>query len=802
VHEDKKVEADSLADEAALRSHGQEILWPCTSELLRLATSENLPLAKSSVHSLGQIGDNRILETLLSLLETDDLAEEAVVALSKIDHPEVPVRLLALLSGAVPKVTAACAAVLWRFANDEVVHRLAPLVKAPYSHIRKAAIESLGNMGLADVLPPLFDALSDSDEEIVIASLKALRHVKVGSPDQLIPKLSALYESIDNPRIRATVVQVFMGLAGADMLSLAKKALKDANPRVRANAVELIGAMPIADKLKVVILKQLFRDGENNRVLANVAIALGKADTATSIQILSKLLNSPEKWERASAVYAARFIQSDRVTSWLTTQFTSESDPDVLRNIIESLSFLPGPEVTCCFIRALSHDNPLIRIGAAKSLGRIGEVVGEEHLLKLLDRETDPSVICEVVSALGRIADSSRIPALSRFLQHTDLRVQANSIEALTNIGSVEIVPCVEPFLNSSDNRVKANAAVACWACGSLNVVEELARMLENPNLKQKLSAVYAIGEIGGSLSNLSNVRKYLLLISALREDLKRPPATAQDHLGSGGVSFAREIEAEPAREPADSSEPGRDLPPRLEEPPVEPAWEVPVPTIEEVLSKVGAGLLDDALIILKGALQNDPKNPYLLFMTAEVHRRKGDKATACKVYERLHSVDPEFINSHLLLASLHTQSHEIDQSLFEYFSALKVQLSLIMTQVDLGLALLREAKSTEASLLLKGLVGQFAIDSRLHFKAGKEYLRNRRASIGLDHLVKAYLVAPNTPETLMNLSVALVDLGRWRDAKLLVARLQDLCGSDPTLGRQIEKLRAVIVRLEANGGS
>lgn len=510
-----------LPDEPSLRRHGLELLWPCTSALVAQARTANPTVAIPAIHALGQIGDARVADELFELVSHDELAEEAVLALSAIQHPHVAQRLVELLQSSMPKVTAACAAVLWRFPDERVTNRLAPLVKAPYAQVRKAAIESLGRMGLSSVLPPLFEALGDSDEEVIVTSLKAVSQVKGVPPDQIIPKLTAVYETIDNPKIRATVVQAFTAVAGPELLNLAKKALRDANPRVRANAVELIGALPLADKLKVMILKPLFQEGENNRVLANVAIALAKPDPNFAIQILSRLLNSTEKWQRASAVYAARFIQSDRVSSWLTTQFISESDPDVLRNIIDSLSYLSAPEVITCCIRALAHENPLVRIGAAKSLGRLGTGAGEEHLLKSLEREDDPAVISEVIAALGHVCDSSRIPVLMRFLQHVDLRVQANAIESLAAIGTVEVIPAIEPFLRSSDNRVKANAAVACWVGGSLDVVHNLREMLDNPNQKQRSSAIYAIGEVGTSLSRLDNVPRYLLLISALRQDLQ-----------------------------------------------------------------------------------------------------------------------------------------------------------------------------------------------------------------------------------------------------------------------------------------
>lgn len=774
-----------LADDEALRRHGHELLWPCTSALLAQAKAAHANVSIPAIHALGQIGDERVADDLFALISHDELAEEAILALSAIRHPRVAERLLELLQSSVPKVTAACAAVLWRFPNEHVINRLAPLVKAPFAQVRKAAIESLGRTELATVLPPLFEALGDSDEEVIVSSLKAVSRVKGAANDQVVTKLTQVYDAVDNPKIRATVVQAFTAVAGPELLNMAKKALRDSNPRVRANAVELIGALPLADKLKVMILKPMFQESENNRVLANVAIALAKPEPNFSIQILSKLLNSPEKWQRASAVYAARFINSDRVGSWLTTQFISESDPDVLRNIIESLSYLSAPEVITCCIRAIEHQNPLVRIGAAKSLGRLGQGAGEEHLLRALEREEDPAVISEVIAALGKVSDASRIPVMMRFLQHVDLRVQANAIEALAAMGTVEVIPAIEPFLRSSDNRVKANAAVACWVGGSLEVVQHLREMLDNPNQKQRSSAIYAIGEVGGTLSQLANVPRYLLLISALRQDIENAKAHAPT-------------------QPAESPAPPRpaEPPPAAPHPPAAitvPApgaqfdRPIPIDVLEDAFAAVGRGDPETAIERLQLALESAPDDPYLLFVLADVQRRQNDVGPACDAFDRLHAVDPSFLNSHLLLAALHNKAQEIPQSLEQYFQAMKVQLELILGQIEMGVGLIRAKRTSEASLLLKELVGQFPIDSRLHFKAGKEYLKNKRHKEALPHLARAYLVTPSTPEVLMKLAQALRDAGRVDEAEAVYKRLLAASAGDPKMEEAVKKVLAAL---------
>jgi len=763
--------ADPLKIESELRDRGIEILRPLTELLQKMVEEGDPAYAVPALKALGKIGDERVVPILLDLTSNDQMAEEAIIALSHMPGTEVLDRLLSVLSSSVPKITAACVAVLWKFGEERIVEKLAPLAMAAHTPIRKAVMESLGRLGIQEGVEALYHGLKDQDEDVVIESLKALRGLKLDDRDQLAEQLSRLYESVDNARIRATIVCAFSTIEDSTMLDLAKKALRDPNPRVRANAVELIGAMPLAKELKIAILKPVFQEGENNRVLGNVAVALAPIDESTSIQILSKLLNSVEKWERASAVYAARYIQSDRITQWLTTQYTAEDDPDVLRNLIDSLSHFTGKEVTACFIRALGHSNSLIRIGAARSLGRIADPTAESHLIRAMSSEEDAEVIAEFISALGLIADPSRISTVARFLQYTDLRVQANTIDALANIGTVEIIPYVEPFLNSSDNRVKANAAVALFNAGSLTVVDELRQMLSHPNIKQRLSAVYAAGEIGESLRDLRHVGKYMLLIAALKEDLKRRPMNAAE-----------------------------DTEPALPEPGSGRGCQLDIGSVEKTLEAIVDGDPTQSRRRLAAALDVIPDDPSLRYLLAEHDRRHARFTEALEGYAKLDALDPAFVNSYIHRASLFSKQKRVAESLDAYFGALEQQAAIVLEQIRIGKALLSKDAVSEASLLLKGLVAQFPIDSRIHFKAGMQMVKSRHAESAVKHLRRAYLVSPREPDVLLKFALACLETGRLDDAEILAHKLDHVSTEQDDFKSKARKLLTVIEKRRRPG--
>lgn len=746
-----------------------------------------------AINALGKIADPKAIDVLFEALENEVVAEEAIEALASFQDPAIVQKLIAICGKSVPKVTAAAASALGHFPSPAVLACLVPLLKHSYPPVRQAALASLGRLEDPAAIPALLEALGDGEGEVVIGALQALQQIGIKDQPEVITRILEVFASSADPKIKASVLQIFHGVHTEAVFEIAKEALHDSNPRCRANAVELVHSFDdLPPRRKLSMLKPLVTPGENNRVLANVAIALGKVDTSSSVQILSGLLNSMEKWERASAVYAARYIQNDRVASWLTTLFTSEEDPDVLRNVLDSLAFFSGDDVTNCFVRALEHGNPLIRSGAAKSLGRIGDVSTTDQLLKLIDGEDDRSVICEILGALGRMGDTAHIHLISQYLQHTDLRVQANAIEALATLGTVEIVPYVEPFLNSSDNRVKANAAVAMWNAGSLQVVHALRDMIGSINLKLKVSAIYAVGEIGKSLNDLEDARKYFLLVSALKE--ANTEENDYEEPSSPSVPTVPSVPSlTPGGRPGGEPSPFEITQSFLVTGSPEQGSDFPLEVIEQFYALLQERKVKEAMAVVEAGLSMDPKNPYLNYLQADISRRKKQLGQACDGFCEVNGQDRFFLNSHLHLASIYADSQELRQSIEEYFRAVLVQLFVLQQEIETGLGLLKDRKVSEASLLLKSVVKQLPINSKLHFVAGKEFLKYKANERAFEHLSKAYVTSPNNGEILLSLAFACFKTRRFSMARMVCQKLTRLFTADSLLHRKAFDLLAVM---------
>jgi len=275
--------SEGSADLEGLRRKGLMLLRPCTRALMDVAGGGDPHLSQPSVVALGKIGDPVAKDVLAGLFDDDQLSKDAVTALNRVDDPAVVELLLEGSRSAPPKVMAACAEAFspWVGRDPRVLERLEELCGNSFSPIRTAALRALGEGEGEKVKRLLLQGLADDDPDVVVVALTSLG--KAGLTEEDLPALEDLFDRTQEPKVRATLADLFGRVPGKAGLNAAKKALRDPNPRVRANAVESIGSMEdIGDRRKIALLRPMIQEGENNRVLANIAIALGEGDPDTS----------------------------------------------------------------------------------------------------------------------------------------------------------------------------------------------------------------------------------------------------------------------------------------------------------------------------------------------------------------------------------------------------------------------------------------------------------------------------------------------------------------------------------------
>ncbi|MBI4859852.1 MAG: HEAT repeat domain-containing protein, partial [Candidatus Riflebacteria bacterium] len=495
----------------------------------------------------------------------------------------------------------------------------------------------------------------------------------------------------------------------------------------------------------------------NNRVLANLAIALGPLDPLESLRILTRLLNSADKWERASAVYAAGFIEETRVGGWLTTTLMYEDDEDVIRNIIASLSRFRDPSLLEQLLKGLVHPKQIVRFGTARILGNVGDRACRSALLSAIEGESNAGVKAEMIGALGKLSDTSHIPQVARFLKDGDPRVQANTIEALDHIGSPEIIPYVKPFITSLDNRVKANAAKALWTQGTLDVVSTLAQMMDSPGEREVLSAIYALGEIGRSPTLALDSHRYFLLTSALHE-------RARDLFGEEpGLVRASESEI---------------ISTFLSE-----NW--------TLFERFVMGDCKDAKELLDKALDK-PTHPVVHFIAGEMFRRMENFQRAGQCLALAEEQLSRFVAVLTSQANLHHQVGDTRGSISYHLKALRDRVSLVSDEVDVALNMAKMDRLEEATLLLRSLMDQSVSDGRVHWHVGRQAFRYGDQEKAFRHLFFALAEDAQDGQVWHDLAVVAQRLGHVDVARRLLTHLAESAMGDELAVRARELLGAL----------
>jgi HEAT repeat protein len=244
----------------------------------------------------------------------------------------------------------------------------------------------------------------------------------------------------------------------ADTVAEQIAALKDEDWAIREEAATMLGSL--RDPRAVAPLAWVLRDGD--RAVRNAASAALLAIGEPAVTTLGACLSDPvlSVQELASAVLAT--IADGRVLAPL--------------------------------IKALASPDWIVRMHAAKALGRIKDSGAVVPLLPLL-QDSVKAVREETSTALAAIGKAA-LPSLLTALIHPEWLVRLHAVEALGKTQSPDAVePLLSVLFNDRDRAVREDAVRALGQIGDARAVEFLVTTMKEPGLRPL--AVEALGRIG-----------------------------------------------------------------------------------------------------------------------------------------------------------------------------------------------------------------------------------------------------------------------------------------------------------------
>ena len=244
----------------------------------------------------------------------------------------------------------------------------------------------------------------------------------------------------------------------ADTVSEQIAALSDEDWAIREEAATLLGSLN--DARAVLPLTKLLRD--TDRAVREAAIGSLSALGSASVPALAGCLADPalQVQEAASAILA------------------SIADARVFRPLVE----------------ALGSRDWIVRMHAAKGLGRIGDPEAVSVLMPLLQDKVK-AVREEASSALAAIG-AAAVLGLIQALEHDDWLVRLHAVEALGKLKSPDSVdPLLRALFNERDSAIREDVVRALGAIRDARAVDYLVTVMKEPGLR--LLAVEALGQQG-----------------------------------------------------------------------------------------------------------------------------------------------------------------------------------------------------------------------------------------------------------------------------------------------------------------
>lgn len=445
--------------------------------------------------SLGEIGGEPALEKLLQLLETvkdPQLLGEVIVELRHFSQPAGYDFLIRSLEGAPTLVKTAVA----------------------------TALPSYDDPGRNDILVGM---LHEGDRNVALWAMGAIS--RLGNAE-LMPEIELAFNEIEDVQFRRMAVRAAIQTRSRPGMEFVRKRISYPDPDVRAQIIEGLIRLDLSEKDLFAHVFPMVND-QSPQVVAHAILALAPIDVTLAHGKIRQLLGDPDPVNRAYGAWALGYVQSPNAMAMLRHTVFYDADELVSQTSVRALGKYPDLESSAQLLGVLKHQNPRVRLAAAR---RLGEIRAPDtcrkvfaHLGELCRQEPDVTVRASMFSSMARIGEPTQHLVVGRGLKDQAKDVVKAALEGLDLMGNIESISQFDAFLDDPRPDIKARASAALWHQGEMRVIKNLVTSIESLDDMQMMGAMRASGEILTTLRNLENTSKFLLLLSELESQMKKP---------------------------------------------------------------------------------------------------------------------------------------------------------------------------------------------------------------------------------------------------------------------------------------
>ncbi len=271
----------------------------------------------------------------------------------------------------------------------------------PAPQIRANAVEVVATTGQALLMPRVHKLLSDEAVPVRFLAILAVGDLDYGPARNDVARLL----EDPNPNIKIAAAYATMKFGRPEYFKVISNAVVSTDQTVRANAALLLGKSGRQEGLRF-LYWTLQREDSGDKVILQAA---------ESIAMLHDHRIYPKLWTRLISAYA-----DDRVIG------------------IRAMGALATEQARNALITMLDDPVPEVRLAAAEQLGKLGDPIGEEEVLEVLEKN-----LMKVTDAQGQ----ERIKLLAAL--------------AIGEIGTEKLMRYLPPLLQDPSKKVRLAAAKA-----------------------------------------------------------------------------------------------------------------------------------------------------------------------------------------------------------------------------------------------------------------------------------------------------------------------------------------------------
>jgi HEAT repeat protein len=491
----------------------------------------------AAVHALGEIGDERAVPALTSLLEDESVRDVVISAMGKIGSAEALRCLFRVLRESGSSETfglclRSIGEALEFQPNEEALQRIAewtelasPISAEVQDRLKQVLIADAAEEAMVDgaearkaaamivkalKVRPLYTALVLAGRDPTLRQVLEFSAVSIG--EEIVPVLEQGLDSSNTSvrllaceclgamgcrpaaaRIqtllrdpdrdtRASAIHALMRVGHDPAVPAIAECLTDAEPTVREAAVTALCRMDVE-----AVTQALLQQAERSTVSRHMVLSIMRANPHAHQRhfILACLTDPAAPVRRAAAEALARQPTSDIVGS--LEPLLRDSESEVRRKVVEILGSFRSRRVRKLLAEQAERD-PETRAAAVRALGNLGDTTVIPSLLAIFEGEPPESKLA-IVEALSGLPDPATELFLARQLGSGDPRLRRASALALGRIGSPTALRQLIPATRDSDEGVRAAVAEALGPCDEPAARDALSRLALDRSRKVALLA-------------------------------------------------------------------------------------------------------------------------------------------------------------------------------------------------------------------------------------------------------------------------------------------------------------------------